>query len=207
MPRFTQGSLEVDTFTAEESFTAQNLQCAGDFRYDLSRDRYLRISAYDCFCVNTGTNVLSYPTDDGSPAYVAMGSATPTYFYAHPNLPQGANILVVYTVHKELSSSETMSNTIIVRRMCPSGDSQLDWSYVPHSNGVLALHTNDITGINRDEQLTSDPSAASDFYMIELEYKLYLAGTLDLDFYFYGFILKYRMDTNRIGGAVLRERT
>jgi len=80
---------------------------------------------------------------------------------------------------------------------------------VTHSGDAKVVTNKVIAGLNFDTQLSADPVSASEFQMVELEFKTLWDTTVAGTQYhwFYGFIVKYRFDTSGPLGTTFRERT
>jgi hypothetical protein len=213
MPRYTQGALVVDTLQASGDVSSDvDAIAMGDFKYGANKYRYLRIPAYSCKLLTPQT--VTYPSPAsvaGRPIYVTFTGAThEAFFYKQINLPFGAQVQMVSIIHRQPGTND--NSTITTRRINPTGDTQLQGLTVTHTGDAVALSnfSSQLSGSEEiDDQLTSDPSVASDFYMIELEFKMKYDSVLggSQDHYFYGFILKYMISSLGGAGAVLRERT
>ena len=205
MPRYTEGSLSVDTLTADNDLKADE-----DFRYSVSRSRYLRVPAYDCTVLTSHTVRRLDPTVQADrPVSVELTSGThDAFFVKQVQLPFGVLLQDVYVIHRD-PGSESNRSTVVVRNISPTADTQLASSFIAHSSNAKVVTGVTIGGLNYDDQLTSDPTVASDFYMVDLEYKMLWDITVGgiQDHFFYGFILKYRIDTSGSTSGALRERT
>ncbi len=202
MPKYTNDSLEVDSFIADVA------KIKDDIEYATARSRYLRVSAFQCRVLSAFT--IGYPTGvAGRPIRATLTAGTEdAFYYAHLQLPFGVLLLSVYIIHKE-PGTETSRSTLAVRRVDPTGDTTLKSANITHSNGAQVVTKVDVGGLNYDTQLTADPTVPTDFEFIELEFRqlwdTVAAGSQDHDFY--GFIFEYRMDPAAPTRAVLRERT
>lgn len=215
MPKYTGQSLQVDTLIAGDNIGANGDVIAGgggsgDFKYAVSTYRYLRVHAYDCKVLTSHPVVYPAPAvETGRPIRVELAGATEdAYFYKHLRLPAGVLLSGVSIVHRS-PGVESNRSSLYVRRIDPTADTSWHASFVTHSGDAKVVTNKAIAGLNFDTQLSADPVSASEFQMVELEFKTLWDTTVAGTQYhwFYGFIVKYRFDTSGPLGTTFRERT
>ncbi len=203
MPKYTNNSLQVDQFTADQANVVKSVASDG-FYFNSGRARYQRIHAYECPLLLSSGLVASHPVSTaGRPVTVAMSNPGDTATYnMFPRVPLGCQLNMIWVLFRT-PGTETGTDTLVTRTLNVGGEAQLSGFTVAHSNNVTNYAGRVIN--HTDAQITSDPAATSDFTWYQIEYKQGYDATAGGGqvFYFWGFILKYTLLTT----TQLREST